>query len=141
MSTPTPKPPITCHILDTTLGRPAPSIPVTLTLHNPSSQSTPSSTTTPLKFTATTNTDGRVTAWTPATPFSTLSLQDVYTAQAGDARFSLTFDTGAYFEQRGIDAFFPEVVCRAESFEYCTVGGLFVGPGRDIWGKGELGDA
>ncbi|CAA9956421.1 5-hydroxyisourate hydrolase [Pyrenophora teres f. maculata] len=110
MSTPTtPKPPITCHILDTTLGRPAPSIPVTLTLHNPSSTT---STTTPLKFTSTTNTDGRVTAWEPATPFSSLTLHDAYAAQEGDASFSLTFDTGAYFHQRGIAAFFPEVVVR-----------------------------
>ena len=28
------KPPITCHVLDTTLGRPAAEIPVTLTLHS-----------------------------------------------------------------------------------------------------------
>jgi 5-hydroxyisourate hydrolase len=28
------KPPITCHVLDTSVGRPAADIPVTLTLHN-----------------------------------------------------------------------------------------------------------
>ncbi|KAF1937677.1 Hydroxyisourate hydrolase [Clathrospora elynae] len=108
------KPPITCHVLDTTLGRPAPSIPVILTLHNPPSSPSKSSTSTsfqPLKFSGTTNTDGRVTSWTPSTPFSSQGLEEVFKAQ-GDQQYSLTFDTEGYFGERGIKTFFPEVEVR-----------------------------
>lgn len=99
------KPPITCHVLDTTLGKPASSIPVILTLLNPST----SSTSTPLKFSATTNADGRVTAWTAASPFSSQTLEEVF-HEAGDKKYSLTFDTEGYFGGRGVQTFFPEVV-------------------------------
>jgi 5-hydroxyisourate hydrolase len=98
------KPAITCHVLDTSLGRPAPNIPVTLTLH-PTSPTT----TTPPKFSSLTNSDGRVTSWTNTTAFSNASLEDVF-KQDGDQKYSLTFDTEAYFSERGVKAFFPEVV-------------------------------
>ncbi|KAF2250006.1 hydroxyisourate hydrolase [Trematosphaeria pertusa] len=97
------KPPITCHVLDTTLGRPAASIPVTLTLHNP-----PSSLSSPLVFAATTNADGRVTSWTPSSPFSADSL-DLIFKREGDQQYSLSFDTEEYFGSRGVKTFFPEV--------------------------------
>jgi 5-hydroxyisourate hydrolase len=92
------KPPITCHILDTSIGRPASSIPVTLTLLSPS----------PLTFTSTTTSDGRVTSWTPSTPFSTTTLEDAFHSE-GDTRWALKFDTEAYFKERGVNTFFPEV--------------------------------
>ncbi|KAF3041344.1 hypothetical protein E8E12_007603 [Didymella heteroderae] len=98
------KPPITCHVLDTTIGRPGASIPVVLTLLNPSSSSSNS----PLKFTATTNSDGRVIAWAPASPFSSQGLEEVFREQ-GDKAYSLTFNTEEYFGQRGVKTFFPEV--------------------------------
>ncbi|KAF1358451.1 Hydroxyisourate hydrolase [Lizonia empirigonia] len=98
------KPPITCHVLDTTIGKPASNIPVVLTLLNPSSASSAS-----LRFSATTNTDGRVTGWKPASPFSSQSLEDVFHEQ-GDKKYSLTFDTEGYFGAKGVDTFFPEVV-------------------------------
>ncbi|KAG4439453.1 hypothetical protein IFR05_005065 [Cadophora sp. M221] len=47
------KPPITCHVLDTTTGRPAANLPVKL-----SCTSYPS-----LVFEGTTNTDGRIASW------------------------------------------------------------------------------
>ncbi|KAI8930957.1 hypothetical protein NX059_011971 [Plenodomus lindquistii] len=104
------KPPITCHVLDTTAGRPATSIPVILTLLP--SKSTPASTTTPPpKFTGQTNTDGRVTTWTPISnaAFTTPpSLADVYAVKE-DQRWSLTFDTESYFSAKGVETFFPEV--------------------------------
>ena len=103
MTTPTPKPPITCHVLDTTLGRPGSSIPVTLTLHNP-----PSSLSSPLVFSATTNGDGRVTSWTPSSPFSSDSLEVVFHRE-GDQKYSLTFNTEEYFGKRDVKTFFPEV--------------------------------
>lgn len=100
------KPPITCHVLDTTLGKPAANIPVTLTLHNPSSSTF--STSTPLRFTAQTNADGRVISWANASPFSAQSLDEVF-VQEGDQKYSLTFDTEEYFGARGVKTFFPEV--------------------------------
>ncbi|KAH7093513.1 hypothetical protein FB567DRAFT_515485 [Paraphoma chrysanthemicola] len=107
------KPPITCHVLDTTIGKPASNIPVTLTLHNPPSTTTPNPipTSTPLSFTSTTNADGRVTSWTPSAPapFTTApTLEDVFQAP-GDQMYSLSFDTEGYFGERGIKTFFPEV--------------------------------
>lgn len=95
------KPPITCHVLDTTIGKPASSIPVTLTLLNPS-------TTSALKFSGTTNADGRVTTWTPASPFSSQTLEDAFHEQ-GDKKYSLAFDTEGYFGEKGVKTFFPEV--------------------------------
>jgi 5-hydroxyisourate hydrolase len=93
------KPPITCHILDTSIGKPAHSIPVTLTLLSPSQ---------PLAFTSTTTSDGRVTSWTPSTPFSTTTLEEAFKSP-GDTRWSLKFDTESYFKERGVETFFPEV--------------------------------
>jgi 5-hydroxyisourate hydrolase len=104
MATPS-KPPITCHVLDTTHGLPAPNIPVTLTLHNPPSTLSPDS----LKFTSTTNSDGRVTSWTPSSPFSADGL-DVVFKRAGDQRYSLTFETEEYWKGKGVESFFDEVV-------------------------------
>jgi 5-hydroxyisourate hydrolase len=96
------KPPITCHVLDTTIGRPGSSIPVILTLLNPSTSSDP------LKFKATTNSDGRVTAWAPASPFESKALEELFHEQ-GDKKYSLSFDTEQYFGDRGVKTFFPEV--------------------------------
>ncbi|KAF2119382.1 hypothetical protein BDV96DRAFT_486986 [Lophiotrema nucula] len=108
------KPPITCHVLDTTLGKPASNIPVVLTLHNPPSSLSADS----LKFKATTNADGRVTNWTPSSPFSADGLEEVF-KRDGDQKYSLLFDTEAYFGEREIKTFFPEVevrfVVRAEA--------------------------
>lgn len=63
-------------------------------------------------FTATTNSDGRVTSWAPAStaPFtSPSSIFDVFNNTAGDQRWCLSFNTEAYFEGRGVETFFPEV--------------------------------
>ncbi|KAF2832526.1 Hydroxyisourate hydrolase [Ophiobolus disseminans] len=104
------KPPITCHVLDTTIGKPAANIPVTLTLHNPPSTSS-STSPTPTTFTATTNPDGRVTSWAPASsaPFtSPASLSSLFHSP-GDQKYSLTFNTEEYFGAKGVKTFFPEV--------------------------------
>ncbi|OAG25266.1 Hydroxyisourate hydrolase [Alternaria alternata] len=98
------KPPITCHVLDTTLGRPGPNIPVTLTLHPATAANAES----PTKFSGLTNTDGRVVSWTPSSPFSSASLEEVF-KQEGDQKYTLSFDTEAYFGERGVKTFFPEV--------------------------------
>lgn len=65
--------PITCHVLDTTTGKPAANVPVTLTLLRPFGSSTPLS--------ATTNTDGRVTSWSAAAGGP--SLEDIFAFASG----------------------------------------------------------
>ncbi|KAK8177904.1 transthyretin domain protein [Phyllosticta citrichinensis] len=88
------RPPITCHVLDTTTGRPAAGLPVTLSLLSPSSKS--------LQLSATTNGDGRGT-----------STQQQHQQEAKDELvFALRFETRAYWESRGVAAFFPEVEVR-----------------------------
>lgn len=104
MAAPEKKPPITCHVLDTTLGKPASNIPVLLTLHNPPSSSSSSS----LVYKSTTNSDGRVTAWTPSSPFSADPLETIFKGE-GDQKYSLTFNTEDYFGKRDVKTFFPEV--------------------------------
>jgi 5-hydroxyisourate hydrolase len=108
MASPTPKPPITCHVLDTSIGKPASSIPVRLTLLS----SSPSTTTSQPSFTASTNSDGRVTTWTSSSssPFTAAqSLEDVFSGP-GEQKWELRFDTAEYFEKRGMKTFFPECV-------------------------------
>jgi len=104
------KPPITCHVLDTTAGKPAPSVPVTLTLLPSTGTTTTTTTTTPLQFTGTTNPDGRITHWTP-TPATAPPLHTAFHAP-GDQHCALTFATAAYFQARGVDTFFPEIEIR-----------------------------
>lgn len=41
--------------------------------------------------------------------FSSETLEEIWQAEKGDKAYSLTFDTDAYFGQRGIKTFFPEV--------------------------------
>jgi 5-hydroxyisourate hydrolase len=100
------KPPITCHVLDTTLGRPAANIPVTLALNR--TYGIPTHADSTMKFSGTTNGDGRVTFWTPSSPFTSQSLEEVY-KEEGDQKWSLTFGTEGYFGERGVKTFFPEV--------------------------------
>ncbi|KAF2762508.1 Hydroxyisourate hydrolase [Pseudovirgaria hyperparasitica] len=99
----TARPPITCHVLDTTTGRPGAGIEVTLTCHSP--QAAVSGI-----FSATTNSDGRVTAWTQTPAQSPpVELQEIYERVPEDTLWTLTFTTGPYYAQKGIKPFFPEV--------------------------------
>ncbi|KAH9844569.1 5-hydroxyisourate hydrolase [Teratosphaeria destructans] len=106
MSQTPPAPFITCHALDTTTGRPAAHIPVKLKLLSPAHITT-------AHWTAVTNADGRVPAWT-----SSADLNDVV-AEVKDALgdgeedqmvWSLTFDTENYFGKG--KTFWPEVELR-----------------------------
>ncbi|KAL8714017.1 MAG: hypothetical protein Q9220_002163 [cf. Caloplaca sp. 1 TL-2023] len=95
--------PITCHVLDLTSGRPAPSLSVSLTLIRPYGPSAP--------LTATTSADGRINQWNGeagsslAEIFHNLSEHD-----DGKMVWSLKFDTGAYYGEG--QTFFPEVEVR-----------------------------
>ncbi|KAK8190270.1 uncharacterized protein BKA78DRAFT_316925 [Phyllosticta capitalensis] len=113
------RPPITCHVLDTTTGRPAAGLPVSLTLLSPSKSPGMA------QLSATTNGDGRVATWTAAaaeaTP-GTTSLEALF-GRGGDNNnnnatvkedlvFALRFETQSYWESKGVAAFFPEVEVR-----------------------------
>ena len=102
---PATRPPITCHILDTLTGLPAPNVPVTVTLLTP----TPS---TPISFTALTNSDGRVPGWTSSAP--TTDMQTLFESyeQSQDLKWVARFDVEEYFAKAGVKPFFPEVEIR-----------------------------
>jgi 5-hydroxyisourate hydrolase len=115
MTSPT-KDPITCHVLDTQAGRPARGVRVRLEgpippSANPHSAAQPRANT----FESITDEDGRVTSWLPylsedsagEPPLQTLVeiLED--RRGRGSSRWTLRFDTGAYFGEE--NTFFPEV--------------------------------
>lgn len=98
---------ITCHVLNTQTGRPAPGLLVRLESL---------STVTPRAFESRTDDDGRVKLWLPYSgadasgevPLHTLDdvLAELGAAARG-SRWVLRFDTGAYFGEG--NTFFPEV--------------------------------
>ena len=98
------KDPITCHVLDTTAGKPAANIHVTLIA--------PSSVT----FESTTDADGRIKLWLPAMPSSgqAPSVSSVLKDIKGASRWTLKFDTETYYGEG--KTFFPEatIVFRVE---------------------------
>ena len=82
---------ITTHVLDTSLGRPAAGVPVTLEKQEAAGNWK-------AVGSGTTNADGRIAGFVP----SGASLE------AGTYR--LTFDTAAYFRARGVQGFYPSVI-------------------------------
>ncbi|KZL85237.1 hydroxyisourate hydrolase [Colletotrichum incanum] len=108
MATPT-KDRITCHVLDTSAGRPAKGVRVQL------STSAPGVAGTLKEFESLTDDDGRVKAWLPFSSATSSGEVPVYTLEdvlgeiKGPSRWTLRFDTAAYFG--GDDkTFFPEAV-------------------------------
>jgi 5-hydroxyisourate hydrolase len=98
------RPFITCHVLDTVSGKPGANISVKLKLLSPSQATTS-------HWTATTNSDGRVPAWSSSTDMNAL-VEQVKSQLEGDDQmiWSLTFDTESYFG-KGM-TFWPEVELR-----------------------------
>ena len=121
-ASPVSRPPITCHVLNTVTGRPADSMPVTLTMIRPYGPSSP--------LTATTNEDGRVTAWN--TPASGPDLDEIFTlantqwktseTDEHEMVWALKFDAGAYFQREGfwqeIEVRFKTVIGGRESRQH-----------------------
>ncbi|KAG6067313.1 hypothetical protein E4U32_004172 [Claviceps aff. humidiphila group G2b] len=100
---------ITCHVLDTTTGRPAKAIGVRLKGGTISGQV--------FNFEASTDQDGRISTWppcnSPASSSGEVSLQtlhDVLSQPDGEdaSTWTLCFDTAGYFGKE--NTFFPEVV-------------------------------
>jgi 5-hydroxyisourate hydrolase len=91
------RPPITCHVLDTTVGLPAKDIPVKLSINAGDVSIT---------MTGLTNNDGRVTGWESSSGPDLLSL---FQNHSGDMHCCLTFETSSYWQGKGIKPFFPYV--------------------------------
>ncbi|KAF1982702.1 Hydroxyisourate hydrolase [Aulographum hederae CBS 113979] len=104
------KPPITCHVLDTTTGLPATGVPCTLTVHiSPVASGT--------SYTAVTNEDGRVAGWTSASSSSSSpspSVNEVFkhTVEGGKQTWSIKFEMEEYYKRKGVECFFPEAELR-----------------------------
>ncbi|KAI0164270.1 Hydroxyisourate hydrolase [Hypoxylon sp. FL1284] len=97
------KDPITCHVLDTSVGKPARGVRVKLVGGHA-----------PLKmFESQTDDDGRVKAWLPYSNIHssgdvpTYTLEDVLGEVEDSSVWNLCFDTAAYFGPE--KTFFPEV--------------------------------
>jgi 5-hydroxyisourate hydrolase len=104
------RPPITCHVLDTTVGMPARGIPVTLTLF------VTAPTAASVQFSATTDADGRIGAWLPsgAAAAGEAATDDgvraILAAHDGDVSCALRFQAREYWAGRGVvRPFFPVV--------------------------------
>ena len=99
--------PITCHVLNTLSGTPASNLGAVLTLLDcPPSLKEVSAF--GIIFNAITNQDGRVKEWKSSSQFS---LQDVMDKVAdGDiTAWSIRLNIGAWYQERGIDCFWPEI--------------------------------
>jgi 5-hydroxyisourate hydrolase len=100
------RPFITCHVLDTTTGRPGAGIKVTLKLLSPQKASTG-------HWAATTNDDGRVPSWTSS---ASSEINEVVAQVKGSLKegeqmvWSLNFETEAYYGKG--KTFWPEVELR-----------------------------
>ncbi|KAK4168019.1 putative steroid binding protein [Cladorrhinum sp. PSN259] len=108
---------ITCHVLDTTLGKPARQVRVKLHLTSPPP---PSFNTSPIVFESQTDEDGRIKAWLPYSSATSsgeipvYTLEDIFSnlpssgSSSTTTRWTLTFDTETYFGGPE-NTFFPEV--------------------------------
>lgn len=81
------KSPITTHVLDTSLGRPARNVPARLEQVTETQNL--------LLGTSATNADGRIA--------------DLLDVPLETGRYRITFDTASYFAERGVPCFYPEV--------------------------------
>ncbi|KAL7959553.1 hypothetical protein V8C34DRAFT_279315 [Trichoderma compactum] len=115
---------ITCHVLDTTAGRPAKGIRVRLEGPVPSASNAHTAVNT---FESLTNDDGRITVWLPYSSETSsgevpvYTLEDVLGAVKGPSRWTLRFDTAGYFGED--KTFFPEatIVFRVEEGQHYHV--------------------
>jgi 5-hydroxyisourate hydrolase len=92
-------------------GTPAPSIAVYLTyLGNNTKQGGESK----AAFAGETNSDGRVAMWKAwnhhdANHANQYSMEEVFRRTEGEMRWAMRFETGTYWEAKGVKPFFPEV--------------------------------
>jgi 5-hydroxyisourate hydrolase len=119
------RPPITCHVLDTSVGKPGHNIPVSLILEQPTSGSSQAERP---SFTGKTNVDGRVTQW--AATSGGQELQAFMESSDGKIRWRMVFETEEYWQAKNIDPFFPktEIIFQTTGFK-----GLAAGTSQPHW--------
>ena len=104
--------PITCHVLNTISGTPASGLEALLTLlAPPAGKGGEASGERPwVRFHAVTNEDGRVKEWEPMST-SSKTLEDVMSEfkEGERSSWSIKFDIGPWYEERGVESFWPEV--------------------------------
>lgn len=107
----TSRPPITCHILDTTTGTPAPDVSCTLTLTGVPNDKRTDDNHIEASFNALTNDDGRVTAWKPSVDGSQAAKQDLDRVlnKTQEMHWRITFEIGTYYKAKEITPFFNKV--------------------------------
>jgi len=122
--------PITCHVLNTLTGTPASGLKATLTLlSSTTSSSAPSGAGTgavapssagagagadAVSFTAVTNDDGRVKEWEPSSSSASAGKDTLaeFMERFGTGEriaWSIKFEIGPWYEERGVESFWPEV--------------------------------
>jgi 5-hydroxyisourate hydrolase len=80
--------PITCHVLDTSSGRPAAGIRATLSLTSPPSSAS---------YIATTDTDGRIANWVSSSSHVFATISSLIASHGGPSVWKITFDTAGYY--------------------------------------------
>ncbi|KAF2663925.1 transthyretin domain-containing protein [Microthyrium microscopicum] len=118
------RPPVTCHVLDTTIGQPGPNIAVTLKVNI--AESADQDAKLAGEFSGLTNGDGRVTEWKG----SGSDVQTLFESASGDMWCTLTFETREYWEKKDIKPFFPEVEIHFQTTGYK---GLAQGASQPHW--------
>lgn len=96
--------PITCHVLNTVSGTPASGLKAHLTLLNPGSSSLQQG----LTFNAVTNADGRVKEWDAADDITLATAMNRFDDGERIA-WSIRFEIGPWYEERGVESFWPEI--------------------------------
>ncbi|KZV76928.1 transthyretin [Peniophora sp. CONT] len=96
------RPPITCHVLDSSTGRPA--ADVTVVLEEYQGHTNGSASFAPL-YTGKTNADGRCTDLMPGRE----DLAKIGKSLKAKTPYKMTFKTAEYFEGRGVQSFYPWV--------------------------------
>ncbi|EXJ73679.1 hydroxyisourate hydrolase [Cladophialophora psammophila CBS 110553] len=97
--------PITCHVLNTLSGTPASGLKATLTLLSPDGSTSAQPT---VSFAAVTNEDGRVKDWEQSAGRSVSDVMERY-SHGERIAWSIKFEVGAWYEEKGIESFWPEV--------------------------------
>ena len=98
--------PITCHVLDTHAGKPAPGIVVSLHIRAWQARAASAAL---ISYVGTTNQDGRVTSWSVDSEGKTSTLESVFRTIAEDFSCSLVFHVSEYWKEKQADAFFDDV--------------------------------
>ena len=96
--------PITCHVLNTVSGTPASNLKTHLKLLSPSNSSLQAG----LQFDALTNEDGRVKEWGSAGDVSLAAAMEKF-PDGERIAWSIIFEIGPWYEERGVESFWPEV--------------------------------